>query len=232
MTINLPKRVAENIDQFTGRSWLLPCILEWWNQRSERFFFLTAGPGTGKSMILAWLAGFGPAPHDLIAQAQLKHVRSLVKATHFCRADNRSNSPQAFAESIANQLIGSVKGFAEALASTLDGVQITALQTIGAVATGGAAINLSVDMGALGDEPSFDRAFTKPLKKLYESGYAEPMLLLVDAFDEAQTYSGQVTGCLAPIPVITLASKQISCLTIEELDALVDGHGAHANQRY
>ena len=52
----LPKRVAENVGQFTGRAWLLPKILEWWDEGDERLFLLTGGPGTGKSMILAWLA--------------------------------------------------------------------------------------------------------------------------------------------------------------------------------
>ena len=49
-----------------------------------------------------------------------------------------------------------------------------------------------LDLGALGDEISFDRAFTQPIKKLYESGYDKPLLLFVDALDEALTYTGQI----------------------------------------
>ena len=33
-----------------------PQDLEWWDEGDERLFLLTGGPGTGKSMILAWLA--------------------------------------------------------------------------------------------------------------------------------------------------------------------------------
>lgn len=132
MTIELPKRVSESIDRFTGRSWLLPKILDWWDRTDDRLFLVTGGPGTGKSMILAWLAGFGPLPYDPTAQAQLTRVRSLVKAAHFCQADTRNISPQAFAENVSNQLADSVKGFADSLAATLaDRVQIIATQTVG-----------------------------------------------------------------------------------------------------
>jgi hypothetical protein len=190
----LPRRVAENIDHFTGRAWLLPKLLEWWDQSNERLFLLTGGPGTGKSMLVAWLAGFGPPPQDPTAHEQLTRLRSFFKAAHFCQASSRNISPQAFAESMASQLSKSVKGFSDALAATVaDRVTITANQAIGTVAAGGTLTGISIgrlDLGTLGDELSFDRALTQPLKILYDSGHSEPMLLLVDALDEAQTYTG------------------------------------------
>jgi hypothetical protein len=115
----LPKRVAENVGQFTGRAWLLPKILEWWDEGDERLFLLTGGPGTGKSMILAWLAGFGPDPEDPGARAQLLRLREVDKAVQFCQASSRNITPQAFAENIANQLTHTVPGFRDALAATL-----------------------------------------------------------------------------------------------------------------
>ena len=130
-------------------------------------------------------------------QAQLGRVRSLVKAAHFCQTSSRNISPQAFAEDITNQLTGSVKGFAQALVATLqERVQITAKQSIGTMATGGTVTGISIgriDLGTLGDELSFDRAFTQPLKRLYSGGYSQPILLLVDALDEAFTYRGDKT---------------------------------------
>lgn len=63
MMIEVPKRIAENIDQFTGRAWLLPKLLEWCDERKKgRIFLLMGSPCTGKSMILAWLVGSGPEP--------------------------------------------------------------------------------------------------------------------------------------------------------------------------
>jgi WD40 repeat protein len=214
----LPKQVAGNIDRFTGRKWLLPKLLDWWDGSDERLFLLTGGPGTGKSMILAWLAGFGPAPADLVAHEQWARVRLAFKAAHFCQASTRNITPQAFAESIANQLTDTVKGFGDALAATLaDRVQIVGTAQAGTAAPGanltGVAIR-QIDLGTLGDELSFDRAFTQPLKELYARDYSEPMLLLVDALDEAQTYSGVILSDLLsrvadlPEPVRILASTR------------------------
>ena len=62
MISELPKTIADNIKYFTGRTWLLPTLLKWFEQSDERLFILTGGPGTGKSMIMAWLAGAGPMP--------------------------------------------------------------------------------------------------------------------------------------------------------------------------
>jgi tetratricopeptide (TPR) repeat protein len=194
MPVQLPQRVADNIDRFTGRVWLLPRLLEWWEHTDERLFLLIGGPGTGKSMILAWLAGHGPSPSDFPAQDELARLRSLVKAVHFCQANSRNNSPRAFAESIANQLTETVKGFADALVATLaERVSIVGTAQAGTAATGSNLTGVSIgriDLGALGDELSFDRAFTDPLNRLYAGSHKEPMLLLIDALDEAQTYTG------------------------------------------
>lgn len=196
MAINLLKLTATYIDQFTGRAWLLPKLLEWWDDSDERLFLLTGGPGTGKSMILAWLARFGPEPADAFARVQLARLREVVKAVHFFQASSRNITPKAFAESIANQLTETVSGFGDALAATL-AERVSIVGTAHAdTATGSSLTGVAIGqigLGALGDTLSFDRAFTEPLKKLYESGHSEPMLLLVDALDEALGYTGDKT---------------------------------------
>ncbi|MDM0030057.1 hypothetical protein [Variovorax saccharolyticus] len=197
ITRGLPRAIADNIDRFSGRAWLLPTLVDWWENSSERLFLLSGDPGTGKSMTMAWLAGHGASPEDRVAAAQLARLREAVKAVHFCQASSRNLTPQAFAENVANQLTGSVQGFSDAVAATLaDRVQISVSQAVGTVATGGTLTGISIgriDLGALGDESGFDRAFTLPLKMLYASGRSEPLLLLVDALDEALTYTGAIT---------------------------------------
>src|SRR4029453_14948916 len=126
MVIELPKTVADNIHNFTGRTWLLPPILKWLEQTDDRLFILTGAPGTGKSMIIAWLGGAGPAPTEADKENQLARIRSQDKGAHFCLAKSGNTAPKAFAQQIAEQLTRNVKGFSEALVATLaDRVQIT-----------------------------------------------------------------------------------------------------------
>src|SRR5689334_17966910 len=117
MNMDLAQKVGDDMSRFTGRTWLLPILAQWWDHSAERLFLLTGDPGTGKSMIMAWLAGFGPLPAEPNAHAQLVRLRAAVKAAHFCRASSRNITPQAFAESIANQLTANVPGFGDALAA-------------------------------------------------------------------------------------------------------------------
>lgn len=196
MMLKLPSTVERNSKHFTGRAWLLPHLFEWFEQSDERMFILTGDPGTGKSMITAWLAGAGPLPGDAEAQAQLERLRSWVKATHFCIAASGSTAPRALAQNVAEQLTRNVTGFGDALAATLaDQVQISAEQEIGIVEAGGSVTGVRIErlnLGGLSEEFSFDRTLREPLQKLYANGHAEPTLLLVDALDEAATYKGAI----------------------------------------
>ena len=210
MAIHLPERVAKNIDQFSGREWLISEVYAWWVGRPEtRYFLLTGGPGTGKSMITAWLAGYGPELNPAAAREQRALLSSAVRAVYFCRAETRNLSPKVCAESLANQLTNTVPGFAEALATTLeDRVHIVGSAQAGAADAGARVTGVAIDhleLSSLGDELSFDRAFSEPLRQLYENGYAEPMLLLIDALDEALGYRGdkslpELFSTLADLP--------------------------------
>ena len=52
--VELPDRIKENIQYFTGRTGLIPPILEWL-ATDKRIFMVTGDPDTGKSMLAAWL---------------------------------------------------------------------------------------------------------------------------------------------------------------------------------
>jgi hypothetical protein len=76
-------------------------------------------------------------------------------------------------------LNSTVAGFGNALAATLaDRIEIEGTANAGNVTDGmlaGVAIG-RLDLAGLGDELSFDRGFSEPLKRLYTTGYSEPIL--------------------------------------------------------
>ena len=195
--LHLPSGIADNIDQFAGRSWLLQPILDWLKDPTERLLLITGEPGTGKSMLSAWLAGAGPAPTDDDSRTQLEQIRGQVGAIHFCIAASGNITPKAFAQNMADQLTRSIPGFADALVATLsDRVSVSAVVTAGQIAPGGSATGIIInklDLGELGEELSFERTFRQPLQALYKAGYNRPMLLIVDGMDEAALYTGAVT---------------------------------------
>src|SRR5215203_2298907 len=124
MLPGLPERVRDNLHHFTGRAWLLPRVLDWLQNTGDRLFLLAGNPGTGKSMIAAWLAGAGPLPHDSGApddRARLEQVRKLVAAVHFCQAASGTTAPKALAENMAEQLTDKITPFADALVEALAG---------------------------------------------------------------------------------------------------------------
>ena len=193
MLPGLPQRVGDNVHHFTGRAWLLPWVLDWLCDGEERVLLLAGGPGTGKSMIAAWLGGEGPLPDDGDDRSGLQLVREQVAAVHFCQAGTGAAAPKALADNLARQLAAKVAPFADAVVDSLGAlanVQIHVEQRVGE-AQEVVAIKtrqLSLDLGELGDEPSFNRALRDPLKRLYERGHTAPTLLVVDALDEAIPY--------------------------------------------
>jgi energy-coupling factor transporter ATP-binding protein EcfA2 len=237
--VNLPDVVASGIEQFTGRSWVLPLLLRWLDESSDRFFILTGAPGTGKSTLMAWLAGWGPPPTNRRAKAQLERLRARAGAVHFCRADSGNVAPRAFAEAMSDQLTRKITGFGDAMVTTLhDLVRIQVDIHTGQVREGASVTGVCIerlDLSTLAEEVSFDRAFRDPLRKLYETGYSEPMLLLVDALDEAQAYTGTTTllrlltrlGDLpSPVRVLVTTRPDPRVLTffrrIKPVDLIVD----------
>ncbi|HSJ57562.1 MAG TPA: hypothetical protein VLC95_10295, partial [Anaerolineae bacterium] len=192
MALALPAGVTKNIDHFTGRTWLLPVVLHWLEGTGERLLIISGGPGTGKSMIMAWLAGVGPSLADPIDRGRLQRIRDHVKAAHFCMAGTGTTDPEAMARSLAEQLLSKVPKFQAALLATLsDRAVVDIDQHVGTVMAGGSVTGINtLNLAGLGEERSFNIALRRPLQRLYENGFDDTILLLVDALDEAVTYRG------------------------------------------
>ena len=184
-----PKRVESAINNFSGRTWLLPILLDWLDRTKERFFVLTGQPGSGKSMVMAWLAGLGPSVGDQISKEHLDRFRSHAMAVHFCVADSYSATAKSCAEKLANQMKSNIEGFTDAFAASLsERVQIVGQVKAEKIMSGGIATGVCISnlhLTELNDMECFERALQQPLKNLYASGYDTPIILLVDAIDEA-----------------------------------------------
>ena len=192
MSVELPLRIREHIDTFTGRTWLLLKLQTWLRERHEPVFLITGLPGTGKSMLAAWLAGFGPTPADPVAAAQLAQLRAMIRGAHFCIA-GASVAPQDVIGGLACRLTEMLPGFDKALvASNGREVQITINQQAGSVS--GSMTGFVVERLVLGDitpERALSLLLVDPLHRLYAArdDTQVQVVLLVDALDEAETFS-------------------------------------------
>jgi WD40 repeat protein len=192
MAVEVPLHIRKHIDMFTGRTWLLPKLQMWLREHNEPVFLITGLPGVGKSMLAAWLAGFGPAPANPAAAAQLAQVRATIRGAHFC-ISGASVAPQDVIGGLARRLTETLPGFGQALlASNGREVQITINQHAGSVS--GSMTGVAVENLVLGDitpERAISQLLVDPLRQLYAAGYNTRVVLLVDALDEAETFSAE-----------------------------------------
>jgi hypothetical protein len=198
MLDQLPPKIQKNIAYFSGRSWLLTRVSDWFYNTQERMLILTGEPGTGKSMVAAWLAGSGPPPSDAGLEQLYTGLRDHIQAVHFFQFNARNTSPHALARNLADQLLDNLVGFSEALALSLDErVEIKARMQVGEMGASATATNLYIDkleIDDLSDEISFDRLFHDPLQCWYKDQAAGPLvILLLDALDEAFLYNDGAT---------------------------------------
>lgn len=89
------------LKKFTGRQWVFAAINDWLAKRdATRVFWITGGPGIGKSAISAWLRENQPE----------------IKAFHFCdNADEFKRDPLRLVRTLVYQLATQLPEFAERL---------------------------------------------------------------------------------------------------------------------
>ncbi|MCI0713738.1 MAG: hypothetical protein L0154_26505 [Chloroflexi bacterium] len=191
----IPRRISQNLSEFTGREWLLQQVIEWVNLRTERVLLLTGKPGVGKSMICAWLAGYGPVSDRFDIAHQLQQFREKVGAAHFCVAGSGTVSPRTMSKQLAEQLVKNIPGYSDALVSRLgDKTEIKVSQHIGKLYGTATGVYIEqLDLGSIDDEKSFNLTIRDPLLELYSKGFDEQIVLLIDSLDEAFTYTGNPT---------------------------------------
>lgn len=167
--------IGERTKEFTGREWVLAEI-DRWLADGERptFFIITGEPGVGKSALAARLTQVRP-----------------VAAYHFCIArDMKTVDPVVFARSLALQLC-QIDGFAQEILqeSKIEMKPVQNIQANYGQVIGARIENLVVN--APSGAAAFTHAVLQPLQALCATDFAGPLVLLVDALDEAVQRTGE-----------------------------------------
>jgi hypothetical protein len=89
------------------RQWFIDKLSSWFREQKSRVMILTAGPGTGKSVLSAKIC-------------ELYKQRSQLAAYHFCDFRNSdSRNPHRILQSLASQMCDNVDGFCDKLTEVL-----------------------------------------------------------------------------------------------------------------
>ena len=193
--IDFTSYITDRTTDFTGRAWVFQAVNDWLAKPDgTRYFLLTGEPGSGKTAISSRLSQFSQG--SIPPSAGTKHLTPhFLSAIHFCSSrDSRWINPYTFTESLAMQFAEHYPAYAKALAEKSGDrqIRIEVQQHIGQGQGTGIVINrLDVSGGAV--EDVFNRAVREPLEALFKSEFDQQIVILVDALDEALSYSGNMS---------------------------------------
>jgi hypothetical protein len=166
--------IADRTRDFVGREWVFAEIDRWLaDPEGPPFFLITGEPGIGKSAIAA----------------RLTQVRDLA-AYHFCIARQApTTDARTFVRSLSLQLAQYCQPFARALAQVGNAqISIQVSQTVNHIASGGevnGVVIQNLDLGQTGVREAFVLTILEPLWAVGSSGWQQPLVIVVDALDEA-----------------------------------------------
>jgi WD40 repeat protein len=177
--------VAERAAAFVGREWVFARVRSFL-AGPPGTFLLRGDPGTGKTAVAARLAQASCGRLDAAGSLPPPVAGGVISAAVFCRV-GKATVPE-LAQRLSDQLAASVDGFADALRATVEaehGITIgdVHVEVHGDVHAGG--IVLGVALPRQDAKLAFSTGVAVPLRRLRERGTAEPIVLLVDAVDEA-----------------------------------------------
>jgi hypothetical protein len=176
-TLDFSDYITDRTRDFVGREWVFAEIDAWLaDPDAPRFFIITGEPGIGKTAIAA----------------RLTQIRDLA-ACHFCIARQADTiDPLNFARFLSHQLTH-IDDFAQNLLEeqgTHVDVTINLRENYGQI-IGVQIENLVVE--APSAAIAFNRVVLDPLRRLHAGDFDQPLLLLVDALDEAVQQRGPET---------------------------------------
>ena len=176
------KYVDERAGAFVGREWVFAQVRSFLSGPPGTFL-LRGDPGTGKTAVAARLAQASCGRLNA-ADSPPPVGERAISAGVFCRA-GKATVPE-LAQRLSDQLAASVNGFADALRATAEpGITIrdVHVDVHGDVHAGGTVSG--VVLPRQDGKQAFSTGVAVPLRHLRARGAAEPIVLLVDAVDEA-----------------------------------------------
>jgi WD40 repeat protein len=174
--------VDERAGAFVGREWVFAQVRSFLSGPPGTFL-LRGDPGTGKTAVAARLAQASCGRLDT-ADSPPPVGERAISAGVFCRAGKATVAE--LAQRLSGQLAASVDGFAGALRATAEpGITIrdVRVDVRGDVHPGGTVAG--VVLPGQDGKQAFSAGVAVPLRQLRERGAAQPIVLLVDAVDEA-----------------------------------------------
>ena len=187
----IPHSVRKRAEHFVGRSTALQKVVAWLDTETP-LLCLTGDPGTGKSALMAWLAGCGPASSNSADALLRSRVISGIAAAHFCVATrsgaDASLDPWQFAQSLARQFAGRYPSYGTALSGLMPHVHVS-------MVAGSVHTQIGPQFGSvnLGDAASLFHTVCQALGGLRPEEHRGDVILLVDALDEAALWQSSPT---------------------------------------
>jgi hypothetical protein len=189
------RRVAD----FVGRTWVFDAVNKWLETPDSPLFFLAGPQGSGKSTFATRL--------EQISRGEVPPVGSRIRKefltySHFCSAktDTKTLFPNRFIESLSAAIVQRNEGVEEYLTQHLSHeLRITLSPTVmvngGEVQAGSTIKNLdlTINIGDTSPLIHFDTLVRKPLEHARPADPSQPMVILIDALDEALTLDSDTT---------------------------------------
>ena len=175
--------VAERAGAFVGREWMFTRVRSFLSGPPGTFL-LRGDPGAGKTAVAARLAQGSCGRLDPGDSRPPPVGEGVISAGVFCRA-GKVTVPE-LAQRLSDQLAASVDGFADALWAMAD--PGTTIKEVFVVVKGDVHAGATVSGVVLPQQDgkrAFNMGVAAPLRRLREQGAALPIVLLVDAVDEA-----------------------------------------------
>ena len=189
---DLPYRSRKR-EGFVGRDWLRTELQDWARQeQGEQALVIVANYGVGKTAFLAEVIATAAAGRPVVAH-------------HFCRADIRETlKPGAFVRSLASQLAQALPAY-RALIEADDAKELRD-KLDQATEQSGDSAEKGYDKAVL----AFDQAVLATLRRIDPP--TEPLLLVVDALDEAQDPFAISGTNGTPPTIVSLLAKHATYL--------------------